>query len=550
MLTDIEIAQKAKLRPISEIAKKAGFLASEIELYGSDKAKINLSAVKRLSKRKNGKLILVTTITPTPWGEGKTTITIGLGQALAKTGKKAFICIREPSLGPVMGVKGGAAGGGYSQVLPMEDINLHFTGDIHMVTAAHNLLSALIDNHIFQENELDIDPDRVVWRRCMDMNDRALRSITIRYKGVERTDGFDITAASEIMAILCLSNDLMEMKERLGRIIIGYSRKGMPVTASDLKAAGALTLLMKEALKPNIVQTIEGVPTFVHGGPFANIAHGCNSIVATQLALKVADYVVTEAGFGADLGAEKFFNIKCRHTGLKPDLVIITLTCRALKRQGGVGKDELSINSVKAVKNGLPNLKRHIMGLKNFGVPMLVAVNLRPEDTKEEINEVLDYCSDIGIDAVASDIWRKGGSGGLKMAKMAIKKMGRSNFRVLYPLSDTVRDKIGRIAKSIYGADGVDFTNDAIQQLSEIEKGPYGKLPICMAKTQFSLSDNPELLGAPKGFNITVKRLKVAAGAGYIVAYTGDIVTMPGLPKHPAAEKIDISATGRIKGLF
>jgi formate--tetrahydrofolate ligase len=551
MLTDIEIAQKAKIRPIQEIAKKAGFLASEVELYGKDKAKINLSAVKRVSKKKNGKLILVTTITPTPWGEGKTTTTIGLGQALAKIGKKAFICIREPSLGPVMGVKGGAAGGGYSQVLPMDEINLHFTGDIHMVTAAHNLLSAMIDNHIFQGNELGIDPGRVVWRRCMDMNDRALRNVTFSYKNVTRTDGFDITAASEVMAILCLSRNLTDMKERLGKIIVGYDQKGGPVTAKDLKASGAMALLLKEALKPNLVQTIEGVPAFVHGGPFANIAHGCNSIVSTLLALKVSNYVITEAGFGADLGAEKFFDIKCRYAGLEPDLVIVTLTCRALKRQGGVAKDELSKNSVAAVKKGLPNLKRHVESLKLFGVPIIVTINLRSEDSKDEVKAVLDYCKAEGMEAIVSDFWGKGGSGGVELAKRSVETMkNASKFTYLYGLNLSIREKIGKIAAEIYGADRVDYTQGALKELEDMEKTAYSKLPICMAKTQFSLSDNPELLGAPKSFIITVKRLKVSAGAGFIVAYTGDIVTMPGLPKHPAAENMDISESGKIKGLF
>jgi len=551
MLTDIEIAQKAKLKPIEQIARKAGFLSSEIELYGKDKAKISLRSLKRLSKKKNGKLILVTTITPTPWGEGKTTTTIGLGQALAKIGKKAFICIREPSLGPVMGLKGGAAGGGYSQVLPMEDINLHFTGDIHMVTAAHNLLSAMVDNHIFHGNELKLDPGRIVWRRCMDMNDRALRSVKISYKDITRTDGFDITAASEVMAILSLSKNLTDMKARLGEIIVGYSVDGMPVTAKDLNASGAMALLLKEAIKPNLVQTIEGVPAFIHGGPFANIAHGCNSIVATQLALKASDYVVTEAGFGADLGAEKFFDIKCRYAGLVPDLVIVTLTCRALKRQGGIEKENLSKNNVRALKNGLPNLKRHINSLELFGVPILVSVNLRTEDSKEELNAVLEYCKGLGIEAVVSDLWGKGGAGGVNLAKKAagiVKK--QSKFRYLYDLNLSVRSKIETIAKKMYGADRVEFTNESLEELVSIEKSKYSRFPVCMAKTQYSLSDDPRLLGAPKGFNITVRQVKISAGAGFIVAMTGDIMTMPGLPKHPAAEKMDISESGKIIGLF
>jgi formate--tetrahydrofolate ligase len=551
MLTDIEIAQKAKLKPIQKVARRAGFLPSEVELYGRDKAKINLSAMKRLSKRKNGKLILVTTITPTPWGEGKTTTTIGLGQALAKIGKKAFVCIREPSLGPVMGVKGGAAGGGYSQVLPMEDINLHFTGDIHMVTAAHNLLSALIDNHIYHGNELDIDPQRILWRRCMDMNDRALRSVNYSYKGITRNDGFDITAASEVMAILCLSRNIADMKERLGKIIIGYTRSGDVVTANDLKAQGALALLLKEALKPNLVQTIEGVPAFVHGGPFANIAHGCNSIVATQLALKASDYVITEAGFGADLGAEKFFDIKCREAHLKPSLVIITLTCRALKRQGGIEKQELAKNNVIALKKGLPNLERHVKSLKNFGVPLMVNVNLRKEDSKEEVDAVVDHCEKLGIPVVVSDLWGKGGRGGVELARMSVevsRKAGK--FSYLYDVKEPLKSKIEKIATIVYGADGVKFTDEARKDLESIKVGQFCSLPICMAKTQFSLSDDPGLLGAPKGFSITVKMLRISAGAGFIVAYTGDIMTMPGLPKHPAAEKIDISASGRITGLF
>lgn len=551
MLTDIEIAQKAKLKPIQEIARKAGFLASEVEVYGKDKAKINLSAMKRLSKKKNGKLILVTTITPTPWGEGKTTTTIGLAQALAKIGKKAFVCIREPSLGPVMGVKGGAAGGGYSQVLPMDDINLHFTGDIHMVTAAHNLLSALLDNHIYHGNDLKIDLNRILWRRCMDMNDRALRKVTLTYKNVTRTDGFDITAASEVMAVLCLSKNLTDMKERLGKMIVAYSQDSVPITAKDIKAAGAMALLLKEAIKPNLVQTIEGVPAFIHGGPFANIAHGCNSIVATQLALKASDYVVTEAGFGADLGAEKFFDIKCRQAGLKPDLVIITLTCRALKRQGGVAKEELAKNNVAAVKKGLPNLKRHVESLKLFGLPIIVSVNLRTEDSKEELSAVIEYCKNLEIDAVVSDLWGKGGAGGVNLAKMAVEAAKRTpKFRYLYGLNAPVKEKIELIAEKIYGAGGVNFTEDALRDLVDIEKGGCSMLPICMAKTQFSLSDNPELLGAPKGFKITVNRLKISAGAGFIVAFTGDILTMPGLPKHPAAENMDISESGKIKGLF
>jgi formate--tetrahydrofolate ligase len=551
MLTDIEIAQKAKLKPILEIAKRSGFLSSEVELYGREKAKISLSAMKRLSKKKNGKLILVTTTTPTPWGEGKTTVTIGLAQALAKIGKKAFVCIREPSLGPVMGVKGGAAGGGYSQVLPMEDINLHFTGDIHMVTAAHNLLSALIDNHIYHGNELDIDPDRIVWRRCMDMNDRALRNITLKYKGTERAEAFDITAASEVMAILCLSSDLMDMKKRLSKIIIGYSKSGKLVTAADLKASGAMTLLLKEALKPNLVQTLEGVPAFIHGGPFANIAHGCNSMIAAKLALRAADYVFTEAGFGADLGAEKFCDIMCRQAGLKPDLIVMAVTCRSLKRQGGVEKDKLSQKNPLALRNGLPNLERHIKSLKNFGVPIVATINLRTEDSKEEVKLIKELCEKLDIPCVESDLWGKGGKGGVKIAGLIVEALKKaSKFDLLYRDNESVRSKIDKIARKIYGADGVDYSDEAIADLKSLENNGYTGLPICMAKTQFSLSDSPDLLGAPTGFRIKVKKPKASAGAGFIVAYTGDIMTMPGLPAHPAAEKIDILADGTIKGLF
>jgi formate--tetrahydrofolate ligase len=551
MATDIQIAQKAKLKPIEVIAKKAGFLPSEIELYGKYKAKISLSSIKRLSKKKDGKLILVTTTTPTPWGEGKTTTTIGLGQALTKAGKKAFICVREPSLGPVMGVKGGAAGGGYSQVLPMEDINLHFNGDMHMVTAAHNLLSALIDNSIFHGNELNIDPSRILWRRCMDMNDRALRTIKYSYKDIERIDGFDITAASEVMAILSLSKDLMDMKKRLSKIVIGFSKDGFPLTAGDLSAAGAMTLLLKEAIKPNLVQSIEGTPAFIHGGPFANIAHGCNSVISTKLALKTSQYVVTEAGFGSDLGAEKFFDIKCRDAGLKPALVVMTVTIRALKRQGGVAKEVLSKKDIPAVNVGLANLDRHLEGLHNYKVPVIVNINLRKEDIKEEINIVVDHCRKIGVEVVVSDMWGKGGAGGKELADKVIEMTKQhSEFSYLYGTKESIRGKIEAIAKKIYGADRVEYTNDSLNDLVSIEHNFKHDMPVCMAKTQFSLTDDPQLLGAPKGFAITVRKLRVSAGAGFIVAYTGDIMTMPGLPKHPAAEKIDILADGEIKGLF
>ncbi|MFC1767788.1 formate--tetrahydrofolate ligase [Candidatus Margulisiibacteriota bacterium] len=555
MLTDIEIAQRAKLRSIEEIAKKAGFLSSEIELYGKDKAKINLSALKRLRKKKDGKLILVTTITPTPWGEGKTTTTIGLAQALKKIGKKSFICIREPSLGPVMGMKGGAAGGGYSQVLPMDAINLHFTGDVHVTTSAHNLLAAIIDNHVYQGNNLRIDPKNIAWKRVMDMNDRALRNISVEYglgkRKIRRNSGFDITAASEAMAVMCLSNNLTDMKQRLGRIIAGYTYSGRPVTAKNLKVNGAMALLMGEAIKPSIVQSIEGAPAFIHGGPFANIAHGCNSLIATRMALKASDYVVTEAGFGADLGMEKFFNIKCRAGKLKPDAVVLTVTIRALKRQGGVSKEKLSKKNMLAVKLGVLNLAKHIENIRKFNIPLVISINKRKEDSKEEISYVIKWCRTRNALAILCDFHGKGGAGGAALAKEVVKlSKNKNKLKFTYDTSDALESKIEKIARSIYGANGVNYSKQALKDIKKIKKVGCGRLPICMAKTHLSLSDNSKLLGRPKGFKLNVRGLKVSAGAGFIVVYTGSIVTMPGLPKHPAAENMDIAESGKIKGLF
>jgi len=521
MLTDIEIAQKAKLKSIEELAKKIGVKTSELELHGRYKAKVGLEALKRLKNRKDGKLILVSTMSPTPQGEGKTTITIGLAQALRKLGKNALVCIREPSLGPVMGMKGGAAGGGYSQVLPMDDINLHLTGDMHMITSAHNLLTAMLYNHIHQGNELDIDENRIVWKRVMDMNDRALRG------------QFDITASSEVMAILCLSKDVTDMKKRLGNIIIAYNKAGEPIRAKDIRAEGAMALLMWHALKPNLVQTLEGGPAFIHGGPFANIAHGCNSLIATQMALKLADYVVTEAGFGSDLGAEKFFNIKCRIGKLKPAAAVLVVTKQAIKR------------------HGYDNVAKHVGNLKMFGVPVVIALNKKQDDTKHDVAEILSNCKKFDVDCVVSDVWAKGGAGGRELAHAIIglcKK--KSKFKSLYKLDSSLKYKLEIIATDIYGAEGVHFTDEALKDLETLEKNGLADLPICVAKTQYSLSDDPKVYGRPKGFKITVTRLKPSAGAGFIVAYTGKILTMPGLPKHPAAENMDVSEDGKIKGLF
>ncbi|MDI6602046.1 MAG: formate--tetrahydrofolate ligase [Thermoanaerobacteraceae bacterium] len=556
MKTDIEIAQEAKMEPIKEIAEGLELSEDDIELYGKYKAKVNLKVMGKLKDKPDGKLILVTAINPTAAGEGKTTTTVGLGQALNRLGKKAIIALREPSLGPSFGVKGGAAGGGYSQVVPMEDINLHFTGDIHAVTTAHNLLSALIDNHLQQGNELGIDPRRITWKRVMDMNDRALRHIVVglegKPNGVPREDGFDISVASEVMAILCLSKDLMDLKERLSKIIIGYTYDGRPVTVKDLNAQGAMALLLKDAINPNLVQTLENTPAFVHGGPFANIAHGCNSVVATRMGLKLGDYLVTEAGFGADLGAEKFFDIKCRYAGLKPDATVIVASIRALKNHGGVKKQDLSKENVEALKKGFENLEKQAENVTKFGVPLVVAINRFPTDTEAEIEFVQERCAELNIPVSLSEVWAKGGEGGIDLAEKVLQIIEEkpSNYKPLYQLDLSVKEKIGIIAREIYGADGVDFTRDAEKDIESIEKMGIGNLPICMAKTQYSLSDDPNLLGRPRGFKVTVRQVKPSAGAGFLVALTGEIMTMPGLPKHPAAYDMDIDENGRITGLF
>lgn len=556
MLTDIEIAQKCKMKPITEIASTLGIDAGELELYGNHKAKLSDSLRYRVRNNKDGKLILVTAINPTPAGEGKTTVTVGLGQALSAMGKKAAICLREPSLGPIMGIKGGAAGGGYAQIVPMEDINLHFTGDIHAVTAANNLLSALIDNHIQQGNELGIDPRQIVWKRAMDMNDRALRNIIVglggRTNGTPREDGFVITAASEIMAILCLAEDITDLKKRLGKIIIGYDYSGAPVTASQLRAEGAMALLLKDAIKPNIVQTLENSPALMHGGPFANIAHGCNSISATKLALKLADYVVTEAGFGADLGAEKFFDIKCRYAGLKPDAAILVATVRALRYNGGVPRENLAQENLDALERGFPNLEKHIENLRKFGVPVLVAINQFSSDSQTELEYIRKRCSDMGIPTAFAQVYAKGGEGGIELAEKLLDLLDTvpSQFRFLYDVKAPVKEKIETIAREIYGASGVTYSPSADRMIKKLSEIGMDDLPICVAKTQYSLSDNPRMLGRPENFEINVREIRLSAGAGFIVALTGDIMTMPGLPKQPAAERIDISEGGTIKGLF
>lgn len=556
MLTDIEIAQKCKMKPITEIASTLGIDAGELELYGNHKAKLSDSLRYRVRNNKDGKLILVTAINPTPAGEGKTTVTVGLGQALSAMGKKAAICLREPSLGPVMGIKGGAAGGGYAQIVPMEDINLHFTGDIHAVTAANNLLSALIDNHIQQGNELGIDPRQIVWKRAMDMNDRALRNIIVglggRTNGTPREDGFVITAASEIMAILCLAEDITDLKKRLGKIIIGYDYSGAPVTASQLRAEGAMALLLKDAIKTNIVQTLENSPALMHGGPFANIAHGCNSISATKLALKLADYVVTEAGFGADLGAEKFFDIKCRYAGLKPDAAILVATVRALRYNGGVPRENLAQENLDALERGFPNLEKHIENLRKFGVPVLVAINQFSSDSQTELEYIRKRCSDMGIPTAFAQVYAKGGEGGIELAEKLLDLLDTvpSQFRFLYDVKAPVKEKIETIAREIYGASGVTYSPSADRMIKKLSEIGMDDLPICIAKTQYSLSDNPRMLGRPENFEINVREIRLSAGAGFIVALTGDIMTMPGLPKQPAAERIDISEGGTIKGLF
>ena len=556
MLSDIEIAQQAKMQKITDAAAKLGISEDDIELYGKYKAKLSYDLIRRVKDKKDGKLILVTAITPTPAGEGKSTTTVGLAQGLAKLGKKVIVALREPSLGPCMGIKGGAAGGGYSQVVPMEDINLHFTGDFHAITSAHMLLAAMLDNHIQQGNALNIDPRRIAWKRVVDMNDRELRNIVVglggKAHGVPRQDGFDITVASEVMAILCLASSLHDLKERLAKIIVAYDYNGNPVTAGQIKAQGAMAALLKDAVKPNLVQTLENVPAIIHGGPFANIAHGCNSVMATQTGLKLADYTITEAGFGADLGAEKFFDIKCRYAGLKPDAAVIVATVRALKMHGGVPKTDLKTPNVEAVKKGLVNLEKHIENVKKFGVPCVVAINIFAQDTAEELEAVREHCAKHGVNVALSDVFAKGGEGGIDLAKevIALADSGESKFAPIYPLDMSLKGKIETITKEIYGADGVNYTKEADKALKEFEELGYGNLPICMAKTQYSFSDDPALLGRPSGFKITIRNCRIAAGAGFIVVLTGDVMTMPGLPKVPAAEKIDVTDDGVISGLF
>ena len=556
MLSDIEIAQQAKMQKITDVAAKLGISEDDIELYGKYKAKLSYDLIRRVKDKKDGKLILVTAITPTPAGEGKSTTTVGLAQGLAKLGKKVIVALREPSLGPCMGIKGGAAGGGYSQVVPMEDINLHFTGDFHAITSAHMLLAAMLDNHIQQGNALNIDPRRIAWKRVVDMNDRELRNIVVglggKAHGVPRQDGFDITVASEVMAILCLASSLHDLKERLAKIIVAYDYNGNPVTAGQIKAQGAMAALLKDAVKPNLVQTLENVPAIIHGGPFANIAHGCNSVMATQTGLKLADYTITEAGFGADLGAEKFFDIKCRYAGLKPDAAVIVATVRALKMHGGVPKTDLKTPNVEAVKKGLVNLEKHIENVKKFGVPCVVAINIFAQDTAEELEAVREHCAKHGVNVALSDVFAKGGEGGIDLAKevIALADSGESKFAPIYPLDMSLKGKIETIAKEIYGADGVNYTKEADKALKEFEELGYGNLPICMAKTQYSFSDDPALLGRPSGFKITIRNCRIAAGADFIVVLTGDVMTMPGLPKVPAAEKIDVTDDGVISGLF
>lgn len=555
MKTDVQIAQEAQMKPIVEVASQLDISDDELELYGKYKAKISPDVLERLEDRPNGKLVLVTAINPTPAGEGKTTTNVGLSMALNKLGKKTITTLREPSLGPCFGIKGGAAGGGYSQVVPMDDINLHFTGDFHAITSAHNLLAAMLDNHIHQGNALDIVTKKIVWKRVMDMNDRSLRHIIVglgkKGDGVMRESGFDITVASEIMAILCLATDIEDLKARLSRMVVAYNSKGETVTAGDLQATGAMALLLKDAIKPNLVQTLENTPAIIHGGPFANIAHGCNSVMATQTALKLGDYVVTEAGFGADLGAEKFFDIKCRYAGLKPDVAVIVATVRALKMNGGVAKDNLAEENLDALKAGSANLLRHLDNVAKYGVPAVVAINRFPTDTEAELELLRDLCKEKGIDVVLSEVFAKGGEGGMELAKEVINicENQKSDFHTLYDVNDSIEDKMNTIATEIYGADGVDFTADALKQVRELEKLGLDRLPICVAKTQYSFTDDPKKLGAPKNFRITVREVKVSAGAGFIVALTGSIMTMPGLPKVPAANGMDILSDGTIIGL-
>ena len=555
--TDIEIAQACKMKPITEIAHTAGIDEKYIEQYGRYKAKIDPAILKE-DKSEDGKLILVTAITPTPAGEGKTTTTIGLADGMRRLGKKVTVALREPSLGPVFGIKGGAAGGGYAQVVPMEDINLHFTGDFHAIGAANNLLAAMLDNHIHQGNALGIDVRRITWKRCVDMNDRQLRYITDglggRVNGVPREDGFDITVASEIMAVLCLANSISDLKERLSRIIVGYTFDDKPVTCGQLKAAGAMTALLKDAIKPNLVQTLEGTPALVHGGPFANIAHGCNSVTATKLAMKLSDYAITEAGFGADLGAEKFLDIKCRMAGLTPSAVVLVATVRALKMHGGVDKKSLGTENLDALEKGIPNLLRHVSNIKNvYGLPCVVAVNRFPTDTDSEIKCIINKCRALGVNTVLSDVWAKGGEGGEDLAREVIRlcEEEKPDFKFSYPLKGTsIEDKIEAVVKKVYGGDGITVLPNAKKQIDKLAELGFGEYPVCIAKTQYSFSDDPTKLGAPTGFKVTVKNVKISAGAGFIVVLTGDIMTMPGLPKSPAAERIDVDENGKITGLF
>ncbi|MGP1403961.1 MAG: formate--tetrahydrofolate ligase [Catonella sp.] len=556
MKTDIEIAKEATMKPIGEVAKKLGITSDELELYGKYKAKLSDELWDRVKDNEDGKLILVTAINPTPAGEGKTTVTVGLGEAFNRLGKKAVIALREPSLGPCFGVKGGAAGGGYAQVVPMEDLNLHFTGDFHAITSANNLLAALLDNHIKQGNLLGIDTNQIVWKRCLDMNDRVLRNVVVGLgtaaDGVVREDHFVITVASEIMAVLCLANDMKDLKERLGRIVVAYNYEGKPVTAGDLNAVGSMAALLKEAIKPNLIQTLENSPAIIHGGPFANIAHGCNSVRATKTALKLADYVITEAGFGADLGAEKFLDIKCRMAGLKPAAVVLVATIRALKYNGGVDKKELGSENVEALKKGIVNLEKHIENLKQFGVPVVVTLNKFVSDTEAELGFVKDFCEERGCDFELAEVWEKGGAGGEELAKKVINTIETkdSHYAPIYKDELSIKEKIEAICTKIYGADGVDFTPAADKAIRKIEELGFGHFPVCMAKTQYSLSDNASLLGRPEGFRVTVREAYVSAGAGFVVAITGSIMTMPGLPKTPAAFSIDVDENGDIVGLF
>jgi len=555
MMTDIEIAQSVKARPITEIAETAGVAPEYLEQYGRTKAKVSLSLLKE-TKRQDGKLILVTAITPTPAGEGKTTTTIGLADGLRKIGKNVVVALREPSLGPVFGIKGGAAGGGYAQVIPMEDINLHFTGDFHAIGAANNLLAAMLDNHIYQGNSLGIDPRRITWKRCVDMNDRQLRFVTDglggRVNGVPREDGYDITVASEIMAVLCLATSITDLKARLARIIVGYTYDERPVTAGDLKAEGAMCALLKDALNPNLVQTLEGTPAFVHGGPFANIAHGCNSVIATRMAMKLGDYAVTEAGFGADLGAEKFLDIKCRMAGLRPSAVVVVATVRALKMHGGKLKTELGTEDLAALEKGLPNLLKHVSNIKDvYKLPAVVAVNRFPTDTDAEIQLIIEKCRELGVNVALSTVWANGGNGGIELAEEVVRLCEQPNdFTFSYEDDLTIKEKIEAIVKKVYGGDGITVMPAAQKQIDMLEKLGFGKCPVCIAKTQYSLSDDPTKLGAPTGFTVTVKNVKISAGAGFVVVLTGDIMTMPGLPKVPAAERIDVNEDGVISGLF